>query len=103
MIVRTWSARATRGGADDYERHFRAHVLPALARLDGHCGAQLLRRDADGDVALTVVSYWESIAAVTRFAGDDAEAAVVEDDARAALTSYDTRVRHFELRADTTR
>lgn len=103
MIARAWSARATLAGATAYELHFRASVLPALARLAGHCGAQLLRCD-DGDrVELRVVTYWESIEAIARFAGADPEAAVVEHDARAALISYDARVTHLQVVADTTR
>jgi heme-degrading monooxygenase HmoA len=73
-----------------------------LSRLDGHRGAQLLRRDDGGDVALCVLTYWESMEAVKRFAGDDADLAVVEEDARAALTSYDARVAHFEVLIDAT-
>jgi heme-degrading monooxygenase HmoA len=102
VIARAWSARATLAGATAYELHFRASVLPALARLAGHCGAQLLRCD-DGDrVELLVLTYWDSIEAITRFAGVDPEAAVVEDDARATLISYDARVKHLQVVADTT-
>lgn len=85
-----------------YERHFRSHVLPALSQLDGHRGAQLLRRDDGGAVVLCVLTYWESMEGVRRFAGDDAEVAVVEEDARAVLTSYDARVTHFQVLIDTT-
>jgi heme-degrading monooxygenase HmoA len=102
VIARAWSARATLAGATAYELHFRAGVLPALARVAGHRGAQLLRCD-DGDrVELLVLTYWDSIEAITRFAGVDPEAAVVEDDARAALISYDARVKHLQVVADTT-
>jgi heme-degrading monooxygenase HmoA len=97
MIVRSWSARATCAGADAYERHFRSRVLPALSRLQGQLGAELLRHDDGDDARLRVLSYWESMDAVRSFSGDDVGVAIVEDDARAALTSFDDRAEHFEI------
>ena len=96
-VVRVWSARATPAGADVYLDHFRSAVLPALRTLDGHRGAMVLRRAEGALVRITVLTRWESMAAVERFAGEDAEAAVVEPAARAALVDFDTRAEHFEL------
>lgn len=96
-VARSWSARATPSGAAAYLAHFRTAVLPALRETGGHRGALVLRR-AEGDlVRITVLTLWESMAAVERFAGADVEAAVVEPAARAVLADCDTRVEHFEL------
>ena len=96
-VARSWSARATPAGADAYLAHFRAAVLPALRETGGHRGALVLRR-AEGDlVRITVLTLWESMVAVERFAGADVEAAVVEPAARSVLTDFDARVEHFEL------
>jgi heme-degrading monooxygenase HmoA len=101
MIVRSWSARATSEGADAYQNHFTTSVLPQLDQLDGFRGAYLLRRDLDDGVELQVLTRWTSLAAVERFAGPDVEVAVVEPEARAVLTSYDSRVRHHAILIDT--
>jgi hypothetical protein len=45
MIVRTWSARATKAGADAYSAYFEQTLLPQLRELDGFSGAFLLARD----------------------------------------------------------
>lgn len=97
MILRRWSARANADGAQQYEVHFRQSVLPALARVDGHCGAYLLQRVDGAHVELTVMTLWTSMDAVRAFAGENPDIAVVEDRARAVLTALDERVTHHEI------
>jgi hypothetical protein len=43
------------------------------------------------------LTLWESLAAVRRFAGAEAEKAVVDPEAQAILTSFDESVTHFEV------
>ena len=97
VIVRVWTARTTPARAPAYAEHLRGRVLPQLRALDGYTGASLLRRDADGETELIVVTRWRSLDAVRAFAGADPDAAVVEPEAAAVLTRYDTRVRHYEI------
>jgi heme-degrading monooxygenase HmoA len=100
MVLRSWSARATPVGARRYLSHFRRRVLPALRRLPGHCGALVLRHRRAGEVEITVLTLWRSLAAVRGFAGRDVARAVVEAEARAILRRFDTRVAHFEILLD---
>jgi heme-degrading monooxygenase HmoA len=97
VIARVWTARTTPARAPAYADHLYRRVLPQLRGLDGYTGASLLRRDADGETELIVVTRWRSLDAVRAFAGDDPDAAVVEPEAAAVLTRYDTRVRHYEI------
>ena len=94
MIVRTWSARATKSGADAYGSYFRQTLLPQLQELDGFSGAFLLARDDDGLVELTAHTLWDSLDAIRSFAGDDIATAVVEPKALAVLEHSDTTVVH---------
>ena len=96
-VARSWSARATPAGAEAYLAHFQGAVLPALRETGGHRGALVLRRPEGGLVRITVLTLWESMAAVERFAGADGEAAVGGAGARAVLAEFDSRVEHFEL------
>lgn len=97
MIARFWSARATPAGARAYADHLRTHVLPAVKQVDGYAGAVLLERDVSAAVEILVITWWQSLEAIRRFAGPDPEEAVVADEAAALLTSFDRRVRHYEL------
>jgi heme-degrading monooxygenase HmoA len=99
MIARVWSARATRENVARYEAHFRAHVLPELKRIDGYVGASVLTLGTD-EIEIIVSSRWRSLEAVRGFAGDDLERAVVNDEAKGMLLSWDERVQHYEVRVD---
>ena len=97
MIVRIWRGFAASDKALDYERHVTQTVFPSLKDIAGHRGAYLLKRDAGGRVEFLAVTLWESIEAVCAFAGPNPHVAVVEPAGVAALTEFDSFVRHFEL------
>jgi heme-degrading monooxygenase HmoA len=100
MILRSWSGLATTAGADAYVAYFRGTLLPALRRLEGHRGALVLARGDGDDVKVTVLTLWDSMASIRRFAGADVTAAVVEPEAQAVLTRFDARVEHFDVLLD---
>jgi heme-degrading monooxygenase HmoA len=94
MIARLWrGSAASAANADAYQRHVRGKVLPELRKIAGHRGAQILRRDQE----FLVITLWESMDAIRRFAGSDPERAVVEPEAKAVLAEYDDVVRHYEV------
>jgi heme-degrading monooxygenase HmoA len=97
MIVRTWAAEASTANADVYVRHFHEAVLPQLADIPGHAGAYLLRRDVGSHVELVVLTLWESMDAIVRFAGNPPDGAVITPAARAMLQRFDSTVRHFDV------
>jgi heme-degrading monooxygenase HmoA len=61
----------------------------------------LLRRDHDRHVELQVLTLWDSLDAIRRFAGGNPEHAVVEPEARAVLVTYDSTVTHHTVVVDT--
>jgi len=94
MIARLWRGSAADAAkADAYQRHVKTRVLPELRRIPGHRGAQVLRRETE----FLVITFWDSMEAIRRFAGDDPERAVVEPEAQAVLSDYDDFVRHYEV------
>lgn len=100
MIIRRWSAMATPEGAKDYEEHFRSSVVPQLAGLAGHRGAYLLRRPDGARFEITVLTRWDSLDAISAFAGSNPSVAVVEPRAAEVLASYDIEVTHHEVVLD---
>lgn len=97
MISRVWTATATPDGAAAYAEHFQNHVVPALGAIAGYEGAMLWQSARTGDVDLLVVSFWASEDAIRLFAGSDVRLAVIAEDARRVLTSFDDRVRHYSV------
>jgi heme-degrading monooxygenase HmoA len=97
MIARTWRGTATFAKANDYYRHFTTAVAPHLKNIDGHKGAFLLRREVDGQVEFVALTLWDSIETVKKFAGPKPEVAIVEPEARAALSAFDDFATHYEV------
>ena len=97
MIVRTWRGRAAPAQPDAYPEHFRFAVLPALKAIKGFRGAQLLRHDRPDEIEFLVLTRWASLDAIRAFAGEQLDQAVIEPEAAAALVSFDTTVRHYEV------
>ena len=97
MIIREWRGRARRSRADAYPRHFRERVISELRQVPGFIGAQLARRDFEGEVEFLVLTRWQSMDTIRAFAGTEVEKAVVEPGAAAALVEFDERVRHYEV------
>ncbi|GAA1844615.1 antibiotic biosynthesis monooxygenase family protein [Asanoa iriomotensis] len=95
MIARSWWATATPDGARRYEEHFRATVVPDLRAVPGFKTAYLMRHDEGDIVRIHVLTLWESMTAITDFAGNPPDAAVVEPAARSALLTFNTTVDHY--------
>jgi heme-degrading monooxygenase HmoA len=101
VIARFWSANTTPDRAPQYIDYLNSKVLPVLQKIEGFAGAMLLTRVESGAVEVIVITQWSSLDAIRRFAGNDLEAAVVADEAAALLTSFDQRVRHYEMQFTT--
>jgi heme-degrading monooxygenase HmoA len=97
MIARTWHATATREQASTYQCHFATKVVPHLKAIAGYRGASLLRRDIDGGVEFLAVTLWHSLDSIRAFAGSDPEKAVVDPEAQAVLTKFDTVAGNYQV------
>lgn len=101
MIARMWRGFALPEKAEDYEKHLEMSVLPELRQIDGFRGIQLMRRNSSEAVEFIVLTFWESMDAIIKFAGEDTEVAVVAPAAQVMFREYDPRVKHFEVMMNT--
>ncbi|HSE40720.1 MAG TPA: antibiotic biosynthesis monooxygenase [Acidobacteriota bacterium] len=97
MILRMWKAHSTVLKMNEYIQHATTKVFPGLNDIEGFQGAYLLKREIDGQIEFVVLTLWESMTAVQRFAGSEPDKAVVEPEAQATLTSFEKSVTHFEV------
>lgn len=100
MIVRVWKAYAAPENAPAYREHLKTHVFPTLKSIDGFKGADLMERNEGAEIEFVVLTRWGSLRAVRAFAGDAYENAVVAPAARAALSSFEEQVAHYEVTAE---
>jgi heme-degrading monooxygenase HmoA len=97
MIARMWRGSAIRVRADDYVKHLQQSVVPELSKIDGFKGIYLLRQESSDGVEFVVMTLWESMDAIRKFAGENPENAVVAPAARVLFREYDVEVKHFEI------
>lgn len=99
MIVRTWIGRAPQENADAYVSFLEGKVFKDIRDINGYHGAYVLRRLINGnnDVEFLVITFWKSMEAIHKFAGDDPTVAIVENGARALLSTFDEHVKHYDV------
>jgi heme-degrading monooxygenase HmoA len=100
MIARHWRGWTARENAEAYEQLLKNRVLPGLAKVEGHRGAMVLRRDVEGEVEFVVINLFDSLEAVRRFAGPDYTVAVFEPEAETLLSRVEPFAVHFDVRED---
>jgi heme-degrading monooxygenase HmoA len=97
MIARFWTAKVAKAHAHVYADHLKSQVLTTLREVDGYIGAKLLERETSDGVEIVVITLWQSLDAIRKFAGPDLEKAVVSDDVVSLFLQYDQRVRHYNV------
>ena len=97
MISRQWRGLAQPGQAQNYVTHLRTKTFPALRKLPGFVSASILSRRLGKGVEFLIVTRWDSLDAVARFAGADLDKAVVPAEVATMMIEYDRQVRHFEI------
>ena len=73
VIARMWSGRTKTLRADEYYKYLVEAGIKKIQKIEGNLGVQVLRRVENEETQFTVISYWESVEAIKRFAGDDIE------------------------------
>jgi uncharacterized damage-inducible protein DinB/heme-degrading monooxygenase HmoA len=97
MIARSWDGVTPAAQAEEYAAYVRRTGVSDLARTDGNRGVYLLRRREGDRARFRVLSLWDSMEGVRRFAGDDPERArYYPEDAR-FLLALEPNVEHFEV------
>lgn len=101
MISRIWHGWTTPDNADKYEKLLKEEIFIGIhnRNINGFKNIQLLRRNNGKEVEFVTIMLFDSLDAVREFAGEDYEAAVVPQKARAVLAHFDERSQHYEVRS----
>lgn len=104
MIGRIWHGYTTPENADEYENLLREEIFTGISsrNISGYKGIQLFRRSLIDEVEFITIMWFDSIADVKNFAGEDYETAVVPPKARAILKRFDDCSQHYEVREQIT-
>jgi heme-degrading monooxygenase HmoA len=90
-----WRGWTSVEDADAYERFLLNDLFPAMRKIAGFRGADVLRRDENGEVGFVTLTRFETLDDIGAFAGEDYETPVLEPTARALLSRYEPRAHHY--------
>ncbi len=99
MIARIWHGYTTKENADAYENLLKHEIFEVIAdkNISGYNGIQLLKQGVEDGVEFTTIMWFENIASVKQFIGEDYETAFVLPQAQKLLSRYDKKSIHCEL------
>jgi hypothetical protein len=97
MIARIWHGMVPASKGDEYLDRMRNVALPDYQSTAGNRGAFCLYR-VEGDVAhFDLLTFWEDIEAIKRFAGHEVRIAKYYDFDREFLIELEPYVRHYAV------
>jgi heme-degrading monooxygenase HmoA len=92
-----WHGRVPTGKALAYREFLNRRAIPDYQSVPGNLSVHILER-ADGEVThFITLTFWENMAAIAAFAGDDVEAAKYYPEDRDFLLEFEPRVVHYEV------
>jgi heme-degrading monooxygenase HmoA len=97
VIARIWHGAVPVEKADEYLRLMHDVAIPDYRAVPGNSGAFALRR-IEGDVAhFIMLTFWDSMQAISGFAGENVEAAKYYDFDRDFLIELEPTVTHYDV------
>ncbi len=99
-IARFWHGRTLTSKADEYYAYLIEAGIKKIESIPGNLGAQVFRRTNGNITEFTVISYWESLDAIRKFAGNDIEKARYLPRDKEYLLELEPNVKHFQVLFD---
>jgi len=98
MIARIWHGWTKPADAKAYENLLRTEIFPSIERrnIEGYRGAELFVRDAGDEVQFITLLRFDSMDAVTEFAGPEASKPVIFPKAERLIMRME-RARHYRV------
>ena len=97
MIQRHWRGIAKSEKANNYIQHLLTETFPQLGKINGFKSASILKKETQNGIEFLVITVWESIENIKKFAGEEVEIAVVPQVVKDLMLSYDEFVTHYEV------
>ncbi|HEX2991238.1 MAG TPA: hypothetical protein VHO49_11200 [Anaerolineales bacterium] len=96
MIARIWHGITPASKADEYLEFLQQTGVRDYQATKGNLGVHILRR-IDGDQAhFLILTFWDSVESIKRFAGEDYEKARYYPEDEEYLLEFEETVTHYE-------
>jgi heme-degrading monooxygenase HmoA len=97
VVARIWRGAVRATDADEYAAYMDRTGVAEYRQTPGNRGVYILRRFVDDRCELVMLTLWDSIDAVKRFAGEDHEQAVYYPEDERFLIERDDTTTHYEV------
>jgi hypothetical protein len=74
-------------------------ALPDYRAIEGNRGAWCLHQETDGIVTVIMLTFWDDMGAIAKFAGEEVDKAKYYDFDSDYLIAFPERVDHLEIMA----
>ena len=95
MISRHWIGIVRSEMTSAYIDHLENTVMPKLNQSEGIQNAHYLKRTVNDGTEFLIVTEWDCLESIKKFAGNDYDRAVVDPYAKSMMVRYDRKVRHY--------
>lgn len=100
MIARIWHGITNIKDYEDYTAFMKAVAIPDYKKTEGFIKLTFLRRIEEDIAHFTLITYWENLAVIKHFAGNDYELAKYYPKDKDYLLEFEEKVQHFDVFAD---
>lgn len=97
MIMRQWRGRVPASKATAYLEFLKRTGLKDYAETPGNLGVYAFERTLGEEVEFELVTFWDSVEAIKRYAGEDYEKANYYPEDKDFLLSFEPLVDHFDV------
>ena len=96
-IARLWHGVTEASKAEEYLDYLNRTGIPDYRATEGNQGVYVLRRVEGNQAHFLLISLWESMQAIEKFAGVEVEKARYYPEDRAFLLELEPDVTHYEV------
>ncbi len=100
MIARIWRGRTRAKDFDAYSQFLIERAIPDYQQTEGFIRLTFLRRIQGDEAHFTLITFWESLEAIQRFAGSNYHRAKYYPEDHRFLLDFPETVEHYEVFAE---
>ena len=97
MIARLWHGITAASKADEYLEYLDKTGIQDYRATEGNLSVQLLRRIEGEQAHFLIITLWESVEAIKKFAGEEYEKARYYPEDQYFLLEFEEKVVHYEV------
>src|SRR4051794_1076447 len=97
MVERHWKGITRFSEVANYIHHLRSDTFPAVKKITGFIRFSILYRPVDIGTEFLIITVWESLDDIRKFAGADVEQAVVPAVVKGMMVEWEERATHYEV------